>query len=64
MKMRARVPLYAGDNARFSPDLAEKLIGQTTADGWTVLEAEYEGSQTIWLVVEGEGETSQELQSL
>jgi len=63
MKMRTRVALDAGENNRFSPDVAEKLIGQTTSDGWTVLEAEYEGSQTILLVVEKDEET-QELQTL
>jgi hypothetical protein len=52
MKVRGKVVLTAGENERFSPTVAQSLIGQMTEDGWTVIDARRENHQTIWLTVE------------
>lgn len=52
MELIATVPIELGEGERFGPDLAKKLVGQKTTDGWLVISAKSDGPQRIWLTLE------------
>lgn len=52
MKIQGRFPIVAEEHEIFAPDVAEKMIGQITDDGWTIVAASNDGQSMIWLIVE------------
>ena len=50
-KLRAQIPLVLEDGEAFGKDFENSLVGQTTNNGWTVLEAERKSDNEIVLTV-------------
>ena len=50
--VQARTAIELEENERFAPTVAASLVGNTTKDGWTVIEATNDGPQRIWLTLE------------
>lgn len=54
MKARGTVCMQAEEHEIFDSTLPEKLVGQKTGNGWTIIEAKADGNKIIWLLIEGE----------
>lgn len=51
-KVTGKISMIAGENEIFTFAAAKNLIGQTTRDGWNIVDAKYMSNHLIWLTVE------------